>query len=259
MTTEPPRAARAVADASAGTILATVDIAAPPERVFRAISTDEIVQWWGDDSEYRTTSFSADLRVGGRWRSEGTGKQGAFFVEGEFVEIDPPRRLVQTWRAPWDGGNTTTITYRLEPLDGGKGTRLVLRHEGFADRAASCDGHGQGWTRVLGWLDRHLAPRAPRFFFIRLIPPRPTFMQDMTADERAVMGRHGAYWRGQLDAGVAIVFGPVADPKGAWGLGVVRAADEAAVRAFEAQDPAPRELGMHYEILPMARAVYRDA
>jgi uncharacterized protein YndB with AHSA1/START domain len=258
MTTEPPRAARAVADVTAGAILATVDIAAPPERVFRAISTDEIVQWWGSDDEYRTTAYTADLRVGGRWRSEGMGKQGPFAVEGEFVEIDPPRRLVQTWRAPWDGGNTTTITYRLDPLDGGTGTRLVLRHEGFADRAASCDGHAQGWTRVLGWLERHITPRPPRFFFIRLIVPRPTFMQDMSADERAVMGRHAAYWRGHLDAGTAIVFGPVADPKGAWGLGVVRAADEGAVRAFEAADPAVRELGSHYEVLPMARAVYRE-
>jgi hypothetical protein len=69
---------------------------------------------------------------------------------------------------------------------------------------------------------------------------------------------HAAYWTGQLQAGRAIVFGPVGDPKGAWGLGVVRAPDLDAVRAFEADDPAVRSgRGLRYEILPMLRAVVR--
>ena len=38
----------------------------------------------------------------------------------------------------------------------------------------------------------------------------------MTADERAVMGRHVAYWSEQAALGVAIVFGPVMDPKGVY-------------------------------------------
>lgn len=98
-----------------------------------------------------------------------------------------------------------------------------------------------------------------RFFLVRLIAPRPTFPQDMTAEEGAAMGEHAAYWRRRLEAGEVIVFGPVADPKGAWGLGVVRATDETAVRAFEAADPAVSKLGMHYEILPMMTAVFRQA
>src|SRR6185436_12403572 len=101
----------------AGTILATVDIAAPPERVFRALTTDEITRWWGSDELYRTTAYTADLRVGGRWRSEGTGRDGtAFAVEGEFLAIDAPRTLVQSWRPSWDlAAGTTTVTFRLEP------------------------------------------------------------------------------------------------------------------------------------------------
>jgi uncharacterized protein YndB with AHSA1/START domain len=254
--TTPLRAARAIADLSAGTILATVEIAAPPERVFRALTSDDITRWWGSDDTYRTTRYTADLRVGGAWRSEGRGADGhEFAVGGEFVAIDPPRALVHTWIAPWDGGNTTTITYRLEPIEGG--TRLTLRHEGFADRRESCAGHANGWERVLGWLDAFLAPKADRFFLIRLLAPRATFMQDMTADERAVMIQHQAYWRGHLAAGTAIVFGPVADPKGGWGLGVLRVPDEAALAELEAKDPAVRTLGMRYEVLPMVRAIYR--
>lgn len=95
-----------------------------------------------------------------------------------------------------------------------------------------------------------------RHFFVRLIAPRPTFMQDMTADERAAMQEHGMYWRGKLAEGVAIAFGPVADPKGAWGLGLLKVRDEAEVKAFEAADPAVTKLGMHYEVLPMVALVY---
>lgn len=104
-----------------------------------------------------------------------------------------------------------------------------------------------------------MSSETDRFFLVRLIAPRSSFLQDMTPEERGVMGEHGAYWRRRLDAGDVIVFGPVADPAGAWGLGVVRAADEGAVRAFEAEDPAVRKLGMHYEILPMVTAVFRQA
>jgi len=146
--------ARAVADLSDGLILATVEIAAPAERVFRALASEEIVNWWGSAETYRTTKWTGDLRVGGAWRTEGVGADGQpFSVGGEFVEVDPPRKLVQTWRADWDGGNVTTITYRLEPIAGG--TRLTLRHEGFAGRRESCARHTEGWERVLGWLRDH--------------------------------------------------------------------------------------------------------
>ncbi len=142
---------RAVADISEGLILATVEIAAPPERVFRALASEELVRWWGSADTYRTTKWTGDLRVGGAWRTEGVGADGTpFSVGGEFVEIDPPRKLVQTWRADWDGGNVTTITYRLEAIAGG--TRLSLRHTGFASRTESCQRHANGWERVLGWL-----------------------------------------------------------------------------------------------------------
>jgi uncharacterized protein YndB with AHSA1/START domain len=260
MTTSPKKlAARAIADIGEGAILAIVDVAAPPDRVFRAITTpEEIVRWWGSDEAYRTTGWTQELRVGGPWRAEGRGADdSAFSVEGEFVEIDPPRRLVHTWKAPWDGGHVTTVTYRLDPAAGG--TRVTVRHDGFAGRPESCQGHAAGWEQVLGWLDRDLAPApssAPRFFFCRLIAPRPTFAADMTPEEAALMREHGAYWRGHLERGAAIVFGPVADPKGPWGLGVVRVADEAELRAFEAGDPVIRaERGFRYEALPMLQAV----
>lgn len=250
-------AARAIADVFEGTILATVDIVATPERVFRALSTPEdLLRWWGADGVYRTTNWTADFRVGGRWRAEGRGADGkAFSVEGEFRDIDPPRELVLTWKPDWAAGHETTVTYRLEPIP--DGTRLTLRHEGFKGHPESCGSHASGWEMVLTWLVQDLVP-APgdRYYVCRLIPPRPTFAQDFSPEEGALMRDHATYWVRQMQEGRVIVFGPVADPKGGWGLGVVRVPDEAALRALEAHDPAILSgRGFRYESLPMMRAV----
>ena len=50
----------------------------------------------------------------------------------------------------------------------------------------------------------------------RLISPRPTFPMDMTESERKGHGEHVTYWTALRDKGIAIVFGPVLDPKGVW-------------------------------------------
>jgi uncharacterized protein len=74
-------------------------------------------------------------------------------------------------------------------------------------------------------------------FVFRLIAPRPTFALDMSDDERAVMGRHAAHWQPLIDAGQMVVFGPVLDSTGSWGLGVVEAEDEDELLHFAATDP----------------------
>ena len=148
--------ARSVADLTAGVILATIEIAASPERVFRALTDpNDLVRWWGSPDTYRTEVWTADVRVGGRWRATGHGADGRpFSVQGEFLKVEPPRQLVQTWQPDWEGGLVTTLTYRLEPIAGG--TRLTLRHEGFGEHRESCQSHGQGWERVLGWLGAYV-------------------------------------------------------------------------------------------------------
>ena len=91
------------------------------------------------------------------------------------------------------------------------------------------------------------------YFFIKTQNPRPTFHLDITPAERAVMERHVAYWSDKAARGIAIVFGPVADPQGVYGIGVYQVQDEAEMRALLEQDPANGLL--HYDVLPMARAV----
>jgi uncharacterized protein len=77
-----------------------------------------------------------------------------------------------------------------------------------------------------------------KLFLFRLIPPRADFAQTLTAEEQDVMARHAAYWRELLAAGRVVVFGPVADPEGMWGLGVVRAGSQPEVVEIGEKDPA---------------------
>ena len=145
-------------------VLAEIFIAAPPARVFQAISDpNQLPKWWRQEGLYEVTKSTMDLRPGGKWRSEGVGADGtAFWVEGEYLEVDPPRRLVHTWVSSYKGVDTV-VYWDLEPepinalhpsgpRKSGTGTRVRLRQEGFAGNLESAKGHGEGWKRVLGWL-----------------------------------------------------------------------------------------------------------
>jgi uncharacterized protein YciI len=74
-------------------------------------------------------------------------------------------------------------------------------------------------------------------FVFRVKAPRATFALDMTDEEREIMGRHAAYWQPFIDSGQMVIFGPVFDSTGSWGLGVIEADDEHELRAFAAGDP----------------------
>jgi len=60
-----------------------------------------------------------------------------------------------------------------------------------------------------------------KYFLFKLIPPRSTFAQDMTETEAKLMQEHAVYWKGLMDRGLVIIFGPVADPKGTYGVAIV--------------------------------------
>jgi uncharacterized protein len=75
-------------------------------------------------------------------------------------------------------------------------------------------------------------------FVLRLIAPRPSFALDMSDEERDIMNRHAEHWRPFIESGQMVVFGPVVDGTGSWGLGVVETEDEDGLRAHAADDPA---------------------
>ncbi len=99
-------------------------------------------------------------------------------------------------------------------------------------------------------------------FYLKLIPPRPTFAQNMTDKERALMGEHGAYCQQQFDAGKLLCYGPVIAPEGAFGVAILEVADEGEARHFGENDPSVRAGMNRFEIYPMrvanARAKKQD-
>jgi uncharacterized protein YndB with AHSA1/START domain len=131
-------------------IVSEIDIAAPPERVFKAIS---------DPVEVRRRSpeldvFEMDPRVGGAWRLEMRPPQpykGFPFIrhEGEILEIDPPRLLVYTWLANFhrDPKLRTIVRWELTPTK--SGTHVKLTHSGLAAEPESRKDYAGGWPGVL--------------------------------------------------------------------------------------------------------------
>jgi uncharacterized protein YndB with AHSA1/START domain len=137
-------------------ILGEVEIAAPPERVFRALTDPERLRtWWGSRETYWVEEWRADLRVGGAWEARCMSAGGKpSRVHGVFVEIDPPRRLAYTWNPSWHEAPQTTVVYDLAPS--GSGTRVYVRHTGFGAARAARDDHRRGWPAVLTWLRAHV-------------------------------------------------------------------------------------------------------
>jgi uncharacterized protein YndB with AHSA1/START domain len=134
--------ARPVADLGEGHVLVKLEVPAPPERVFQALASQEVVHWWVRPGVFNTAEWAGEMRVGGRWRASGLFRGEPYATEGEFLEVDPPQRLVHTWRGVAAPGAPTTVAYVLEEIDGG--TRLTLQHSGFMSREA-CANFGAGW------------------------------------------------------------------------------------------------------------------
>src|SRR5260221_3617806 len=156
MTTMNRSQARIVAEPAGAHILATVEIAAPPERVFQALASKEIVDWWVRPGVFNTTEWTGDVRVGGRWRSAGIARGEAYAIEGEYLEVDPPRKLVHTWKRAGAPDTPTTVSYVLERF--GSGTRLTLRHSGFTSVEAVGAIH-TGWETSFDRLVERLSGR----------------------------------------------------------------------------------------------------
>jgi uncharacterized protein YciI len=88
-----------------------------------------------------------------------------------------------------------------------------------------------------------------KLFLCKPIPPRPTFAQDMTEVERKKMQEHVDYWKDLSDRRIAIIFGPVLDPKGTWGTAIVEVASESEAHILGKNDPAV-QAGFTFEVYP---------
>lgn len=76
------------------------------------------------------------------------------------------------------------------------------------------------------------------YYFMKLNPPRPTFAMDMSDEERKIMTAHVEYWKSNVEDGSMVVMGPVLDPSGVYGVGVLGVDDEQQLIDLIAKDPA---------------------
>jgi uncharacterized protein YndB with AHSA1/START domain len=148
------------AERAVATQVYRVYIKATPEAIWDAITKPEWTQKYG----YRGI-IEADLRQGGKYQFLAPEEMQAMgmpevVVDGEIIEADPPRKLVQTWRACWDedikAEPPTRVTYDIEEDDLGI-TRLTVTHEfegapihaaQVASLARITEGGG-GWNWIL--------------------------------------------------------------------------------------------------------------
>lgn len=131
-----------------------VYIKAPPQAIWHAITQPEWTVKFGFQApvEY-------DLRTGGEFRgfaSDAMKANGApdVVIDGEVIEADPPRLLVQTWRALFLGEDFTRLTYEIQDDDDGVSI-LTVTHDvtgapqTAAQTAGEMPGAGGGWNQVL--------------------------------------------------------------------------------------------------------------
>ena len=120
-----------------GLVDAVVEIAAPPDAVFHALTDQrELAAWLGGDAtpiDHRSgASVVPSIAMPGQpWHAPAVAPDGSpGSVSGEFLLVDPPHRLESTWRASWDGFAPDRVCFELTPVRiGGKpGTRLRVTH-----------------------------------------------------------------------------------------------------------------------------------
>ena len=147
-----------------------VHIKATPQAIWDAITKPE----WNAKYGYCAPA-EYELRPGGKYRAFASDAMKAHggpdvVVDGEVVESDPPRKLVQTWRPLWDSEMVAEgfkrLTWEIEAGEGGI-TTLTVTHEleNAPKTAAQVSGKipqaGAGWSWILSDLKTLLETGKP--------------------------------------------------------------------------------------------------
>jgi uncharacterized protein YndB with AHSA1/START domain len=131
-------------------------IAAPPERIWRALLDGEFTrQYWGHENV-------SDWKPGSPWEHRRADGSRDLALVGEVLEADPPRRLVLSWADPRDRDRRdrhSRVTFELEPI--GAMTRLTVTHDELEEGSEMQRNISQGWPRVLSSLKSLLETGQP--------------------------------------------------------------------------------------------------
>lgn len=139
-------------------------IKATPEAIWEASTRPEWTVKYG-----YAPLVEYELRAGGKFRAYPNEGMKAFprvpdvILDGEVVEANAPRKLVQTWRMLMDptlaAEGFTLLTLDIEPVRGGV-TKLTVTHDvtgapnlaALVDGKCECAGAGGGWSEVVSGL-----------------------------------------------------------------------------------------------------------
>jgi uncharacterized protein YndB with AHSA1/START domain len=146
-------------------IVYTIYIAAPPEKVWEALTTAEFSRQY-----FSGQSVEVDQRIGGAFIMRTP--DGALHISGEVIECEPPRKLTATFNVNWpalvEKLGPTLVTYEIEPAgDAVKLTMLQSHDRPISDDILS--GGRQGWPAILSGLKSVL--ETGNALAIKMAPP----------------------------------------------------------------------------------------
>ena len=131
-------------------------VPASPEEVFAAWTNPDHLKRWIAPMGTATVPL-LEPRVGGRYRIDMHGENDTYVHEGEYLELNAPRRLVFTWISDGTEQQASLVTIDLAASDGG--TLLILKHEKLPTEQ-SAEKHQGGWTAIAENLAKVLATAA---------------------------------------------------------------------------------------------------
>jgi uncharacterized protein YndB with AHSA1/START domain len=139
-------------------IVCEIQIAAPPDRVFQALTDPGELMIWFNDPSCPVKFWEMDARLGGRYRyatEKGTvivNGVSEFECRGEILELDPPRLLVYSWIANWHDDKVRRTVVRWELSPNAAGTLVKVTHSGLVLEQAARKDYSGGWPGVLALL-----------------------------------------------------------------------------------------------------------
>jgi uncharacterized protein YndB with AHSA1/START domain len=127
-----------------------------PEKLWQAITDPAFVRQYFYEQTVEST-----------WKAGASyvhhAPDGSVRIEGTIVEIDPPRRLVQTFSCPakdeTKGDRASRVTWTIEKKD--EVCKLTLVHDDFDGETATFKSVGRGWNPVLSGLKTLLETGKP--------------------------------------------------------------------------------------------------
>jgi len=148
--------ANTIITADLDAVISEIEIAAPPERVFEALTDpSQLQRWFGGDANCPVKFWKMDARLGGHYSYAteiskiNVNGVKQFQCQGEILEYDPPRLLAYTWIGNWhlDPKRRTVVRWELLPIS--FGTHVTVKHSGLAQEPEARKDYSGGWVGVM--------------------------------------------------------------------------------------------------------------